>query len=159
MNTRRADLVIVTAQSCGACEMIDSEKHKIIGEYSKRDDIKLIFIHEQKESVVKEVGRIYPSIANLTSWTPFVILISPVLINGNLKYEIMNNGSFNHANSREGINKFVDEQLKTNPIFSSRQPKQDHTTVASLKKKENRYSLERQNRSKSNSPYSRDRNN
>nr|QBK93772.1 MAG: thioredoxin-fold protein [Pithovirus LCPAC406] len=151
----RADLVIITAEDCGACGIIDSEKYTIIREYSKRDDIKIIFIHETKADIRERLKSIYPNVSNLASWTPFVILVSSNLINGNLKYEIMNNGTNEYSHNKSGIDKFVEYQMKNNPIFAVRSISNHKVTSVTAT-----YLFEGQSRNKQrNSKYSLDRKN
>nr|QBK92675.1 MAG: thioredoxin-fold protein [Pithovirus LCPAC401] len=149
----RADLVIITAVECRGCDVIDSERNSIIREYSKRSDIKIVFIHEVKADIRQKVKSIYPSISNLAGWTPFVILVSSNLINGNLKYEIMNSGTNEYSHNKSGIDKFVEYQLKNNPIFAVKTTSKHKVTFAIAT-----YLLEGQRKNKQrNSKYSNDR--
>nr|QBK93265.1 MAG: thioredoxin-fold protein [Pithovirus LCPAC403] len=149
----RADLVIITAEGCEGCRTIDSERDSIIREYSKNPDIKLVFIHERKDDIRQKVKSIYPSVSNLAHWTPFVILVSSTLIKGNLKYEIMNKGTNEYLHRKEGIDKFVDYQLKNNPIFAVRSSSTSRT-ITSVNRI---YYKEGQDRSRNgNSDYSKD---
>ena len=171
----RAVLVIITSKECSACSGLVKDKTVLEEKYKTRDDVNLIFVHSTRASMRLDVRNVHPRLQILAQWTPFIILITPDTFESKtdeneLRYEIMNykaiksqiKTNFEYQHDKNGIDQFVSDQLKKNPLFSTqfgkglnfkRISKTPHKTV-----KNNHYSLDNQTRSTSRkkSKYSKD---